>query len=216
MKCAPATTSIEPTIGTATAHLTIIHDALSPGTMSLVTVFARPWGEFARDLGQQGLDIAPTLYVEPLILTPLGWIAPGRLSCQLLAKRTINLDKIAIGSMGDIRSGSRGLFIRCQVHREAGLCAQRRIEGRMETRDRAVAENARSIQFVGTLDCRIGTAAEILRIVADVGIGLLCKLLEMFLRSTRERGMTRSAAGTRVGRWFCNFIRVARPFDRHR
>lgn len=73
--------------------------------MALAAVPARLPGRLARDVGQQGLDVAAPLRVEPLVRPALLGLAEGRLAGQLPAEGAVHLDQAAVG--GERRLGGR-------------------------------------------------------------------------------------------------------------
>lgn len=92
MKAAPSTTSVEPTIGTATTHLAVDDDAASPWAMALVAVLAGHSRGLASDVGKQCLDVAPTGEVEGLLWPALLGKALARLAGQPLGERALDVE----------------------------------------------------------------------------------------------------------------------------
>lgn len=112
MKRTPRTAGVEPAVGAAATHLAVIDDARGPGPVALVAVLAGPGGLFARDVSQQGLDVATSFDVELLVGTTLDGVAQGGLAGELLAEGAVDLDGASVGRDDDLLAGDGLLILR--------------------------------------------------------------------------------------------------------
>lgn len=71
MKRAPCPAGVVPAVRTAPAHLTIDDNTLVPGAMALVAVLARDGDGLSRDMSEQSLNVAATVEIQHLVLSPL-------------------------------------------------------------------------------------------------------------------------------------------------
>jgi hypothetical protein len=102
MKRAPRAAGIEPTVCTASAHLTVVDDALGPRTVAFVAVLARARSQIARDVGEQRLNVTTAIEVEPLVDPTLCWRSTCSLLSELFAKDAVDLQLASIAGPGDL------------------------------------------------------------------------------------------------------------------
>lgn len=87
--------SIEPAVGTAAAHLAVDYDTAVPRPVSLVAVLARDRGQFAGDVREERLDVAPSRQIQRLLGSALVCEPQAGVSRQALRQRALD-DKVVV------------------------------------------------------------------------------------------------------------------------